>query len=101
MLCDELKNYERLAGDCRIGQIVIPKEKVDEVVAELKTRIDNLKKVVYTDNSAVIARLLEENQQLKDRGERLYSCLNCLVQRDLIKDTPEKKSAMELLEKCK
>lgn len=41
---NELKNYERLAGDCCIGMLVIPKAKVDQAVAELEAERDAFEK---------------------------------------------------------
>ena len=37
----------------------------------------------------------------KAKADRLHSCLKCLVMRDLIKDCPEKKSAIEIVKEYK
>lgn len=71
---------------------------LEEQNAQLKRGIDHLQSkvaaMVTTDNSAVIARLEAENAKLK-------SCIKCLVIRDLIKDCPEKKSAIEIVKDYK
>ena len=33
----------------------------------------------------------------KAKADKLHSCLKCLVMRDLIKDCPEKKSAIKIV----
>ena len=35
--------------------------------------------------------------ELKAKADKLHSCLKCLVMRDLIKDCPEKESAIEII----
>lgn len=90
MKCDELKVYEDI--DDYIGYDDTPlmmyeKSEVDAAIAELKA-------MVATDNSEVIARLEAENMKLK-------SCIKCLVMRDLIKDCPEKKSVIEIVKEYK
>lgn len=42
-----------------------------------------------------------EAAEQKAKAEKLHSCLKCLVMRDLIKDCPEKLSAIDLMEKLK
>ena len=37
----------------------------------------------------------------KKEADRLHSCLKCLVMRDLIKDCPEKASAIEIVKEYK
>lgn len=37
----------------------------------------------------------------KAKADKLHSCLKCLVMRDLIKDCPEKKSAIEIVKEYK
>lgn len=41
------------------------------------------------------ANLIKDEQ--KEKADKLLSCLKCLVMRDLIKDCPEKASAIEIV----
>ena len=43
------------------------------------------------------ANLIKDEQKAK--ADKLFSCLKCLVKRDLIKDCPEKKAASEIVKK--
>ena len=59
--------------DCyRTDDLYYPKSEADKVIAEQKVKAD-----------------------------KLHSCLKCLVMRDLIKDCPEKKSAIEIVKEYK
>lgn len=64
------------------------KSEVDKVVAEMdadhKEACDRLK----------TANLIKDEQKAK--ADKLFSCLKCIVMRDLIKDSPEKASAIEI-----
>ncbi len=61
----------------------------DKVIAELeadyKEACDRLQN----------ANLIKDEQ--KEKADKLLSCLKCLVMRDLIKDCPEKESAIEIV----
>lgn len=43
----------------------------------------------------------KEIAELKAKADKLHSCLKCLVMRDLIKDCPEKESAIEIVKEYK
>lgn len=78
------------------------KEDVDTVIAGLQSKVtpasladdcSNLRNKRCNFCSAL--KLQKEN------ADKLLSCLKCLVMRDLIKDCPEKKSAVELVKEWK
>lgn len=59
--------------DCyRTDDLYYPKSEADKVIAEQKAKAD-----------------------------KLHSCLKCLVMRDIIKDCPEKASAIEIVKEYK
>lgn len=62
MKCDEL---EAIKADTH-GAIewVYPKDEVDAAIADLKSRIHELESIPHTDNSAVIEKLVQENERL-------------------------------------
>lgn len=78
------------------------KSEADKVIADLQSKV-------------TLASLAEDCSNLrnkrcnfcsalklqKENADKLLSCLKCLVMRDLIKDCPEKKSAVELVKEWK
>lgn len=61
---DTLKNL-----NARLQESLVTKDaciiKLNEKIRNLESKIWELQKIPYTDNSAVISRLTEENKQLK------------------------------------
>lgn len=55
--------------NARLQESLVTKDaciiKLNEKIRNLESKIWELQKVPYTDNSAVISRLVEENEQLK------------------------------------
>lgn len=87
----------------------------DKVISELKQRLAlahqtlqlNQPEALYSDLETM-ARLSHEKDvvakeaaEQKATANKLHSCLKCLVMRDLIKDCPEKKSAIEIVKEYK
>ena len=58
---------------------------IDELKADYKEACDRL----------LTVGLIKDEQKAK--ADKLLSCLKCLVMRDLIKDCPEKESAIEIV----
>lgn len=106
MKCDELKDYDIMdieamddnrlekskSGIIQVTRVYI-KSKADKVIAELKADYKEACDRLHTAN------LIKDEQKAK--ADKLHSCLKCLVMRDLIKDCPEKKSAIEIVKEYK
>lgn len=83
------------------------KSEADMVIAELKAKVNGLKNLANLweynaqneHNESVMVNM--EKIKLKNRADKLLSCLKCLVMRDLIKDCPEKESAIEIVKEYK
>ena len=82
----ELKN--KLAA----AQQVLRLNKPEALFADCET----MSRLSHEKN--VVAR---EASEQKAKADKLHSCLKCLVMRDLIKDCPEKKSAIEIVKEYK
>lgn len=65
------------------------KDEADAVITELKEDYHEVRGRLQT------ATLIKDEQ--KAETDKLLACLKCLVTRDLIKDCPEKKSAIEIV----
>lgn len=65
------------------------KSEADKVIAELKADYKEACDRLQTAN------LIKDEQKAK--ADKLLSCLKCLTMRDLIKDCPEKASAIEIV----
>lgn len=65
------------------------KSEADQVIAELKADYKEACDRLQTAN------LIKDEQKAK--ADKLFSCLKCLVMRDLIKDCPEKESAIKIV----
>lgn len=61
----------------------------DMEIAELRADYDEVRGRLQTAN------LIKDEQ--REKADKLLSCLTCLVMRDLIKDCPEKDSAIEII----
>lgn len=68
---------------------VVEKDRYEKELAELKADYDEVRGRLQTAN------LIKDEQ--KEKEDKLLSCLRCLVMRDLIKDCPEKDSAIEII----
>lgn len=53
-----------------------------------------------TDVDKVIAEKDDKLEAVYQQADHLLACLKCLVMRDLIKDCPEKASAIDIVKKC-
>lgn len=70
---------------CAEGMGKVFDENLDKLKADYKEACDRLQ----------TANLIKDEQKAK--ADKLLSCLKCLVVRDLIKDCPEKASAIEIV----
>lgn len=68
---------------------VVSKDEADKVIAELKADYKEACDRLQTAN------LIKDEQKAK--ADKLLSCLKCLTMRALIKDCPEKASAIEIV----
>lgn len=88
----ELKAFE-VTGKALFGRFctkkVYDKDEADKVIAELKADYKEACDRLQTAN------LIKDEQKAK--ADKLLSCLKCLTMRDLIKDCPEKASAIEIV----
>lgn len=72
------------------------KKLTDTILDERNAEVDRLK----ADYDEVRCRLQTANlikDEQKAKADKLLSCLKCLVMRDLIKECPEKVSAIEIV----
>ena len=88
LLLTILELKEKLAAP----QLVMRLNEPESLFADLETmgRLSHEKDVVAREAS-----------EQKAKADKLHSCLKCLVMRDLIKDCPEKKSAIEIVKEYK
>lgn len=99
----ELKAYRVKGVTLGDTHDVYLKSEVDKTIAELKAQVNGFHNranlwhynAQNEHNEAVAVRM--ENAKLKEKADKLLSCLKCLVMRDLIKDCPEKASAIEIV----
>jgi len=72
------------------------KSDVDDVIAAMDTEIEKLE-ADYKEacDRLKTANLIKDEQKAK--ADKLLSCLKSLVMRDLIKDCPDKTSAIEII----
>lgn len=75
-------------GDDEQAQVYL-KSEADKVIAGLQADYKEACGRLQTAN------LIKDEQKAK--ADKLLSCLKCLVMRDLIKDCPEKSSAVEIV----
>lgn len=119
-MMSELKAYELKYGaygmylaedghkvDDNFVNFVYPKDQMDKVIADLeeshKMEVEQLLMEIvklkgdYKEacDRLHTAGLIKDEQKAK--ADKLLSCLKCLVMRDLIKDCPEKSSAVEIV----
>jgi hypothetical protein len=90
----EIDEYDdarlELAEDGKIDCTrVYIKDEADAVITELKEDYHEVRSRLQTANLI--------NDEQKAKADKVLSCLKCLVMRDLIKDCPEKKSAIEIV----
>ena len=80
-----------------VGLVELDTKQLANWLRELmQLRYNNAK----TDYDEVRGRLQTANlikDEQKAKADKLFSCLKCLVKRDLIKDCPEKKVASEIV----
>ena len=89
----ELKAIESSTAVISNVQLVYIKSEADKVIAELNADYKEACDRLQTAN------LIKDEQKAK--ADKLLSCLKCLVMRDLIKDCPEKESAIEIVKEYK
>ena len=81
----------------KVGLIELDTKQLADWMRELmQLRYNNAK----ADYDEVRGRLQTVNlikDEQKAKADKLLSCLKCLVTRDLIKDSPEKNSAIEII----
>lgn len=65
------------------------KDEADAVITKLKEDYHEVRSNLQTAN------LIKDEQ--KEKADKVLACLKCLVTRDLIKDCPEKDSAIEIV----
>lgn len=78
---------------CYDNALVYFKSEADKVIAEKEADYKEACDRLQTAN------LIKDEQKAK--ADKLLSCLKCLVMRDLIKDCPEKASAIEIVKEYK
>ena len=91
---DEINEYDdarrQLAEDGQIDcTIVYIADEADAVITGLKEDYHEVRSRLQTAN------LIKDEQKAK--ADKLFACLKCLVTRDLIKNCPEKASAIEIV----
>lgn len=72
------------------------KDEVDNLIAS-KDRIIRDYEDDYKEACDLLATANLIKDEQKEKADKLLSCLKCLVMRDLIKDCPEKDSAIEIV----
>lgn len=109
-MCDELKAMKVIDAyqlECDDNDLVYRKSEVDKVIAEKDKEIAELKEEVNEQTFKLcvekenVCQLEQLFQKQKDRADKLFHCLRCLVMRDLIKDCSEKESATEIIKEFK
>lgn len=85
--------HPKMKNACDGAVEVYIKSEADKVIAELKADYKEACDRLQTAN------LIKDEQKAK--ADKLLSCLKCLVMRDLIKDLPEKESAIEIVKEYK
>ena len=110
----ELKAFE-VSGKSLFGRTYVKKvylkSEVDELIADLeeshKKEVEQLLMEIVelkADYNEACDRLQTANlikDEQKAKADKLLSCLKCLVIRDLIKNCPEKASAIEIVKAYK
>lgn len=109
MKCDELKVQKigDLCFDFKMGKNIEPnyyrKSEVDAAITELKEEIKRTQEIANEQTFKLCVE--KENvwqlellfQEQKDKADKLFSFLNDLVMRDLIKDCPTKEVAAKIV----
>ncbi|MEE0937701.1 MAG: hypothetical protein UIG52_06690 [Bacteroidales bacterium] len=113
MKCDKLKVQKigDLCFDFKVGKNIPPyyyrKSEVDEAIAELKEEVKKTQELANEQTFKLcvekenVCQLEQLFQKQKDKADKLYHCLRCLVMRGLIKDCPEKDSVIEIVKEFK
>lgn len=93
----------QLLGQTIVGQTYYLKSEADEVIAKKDAKILALDSEVFKQKHHAELFLDERNyaetqlRHYKSEADKLLYCLKSLVMSDLIKDSPEKTSAIEII----